>query len=116
MGRGGKLTNDHPYLSAVALLRRGELRTDRIKQIAAEVCTGHRPSDFGQAALKAEQLLSRLRQEELPTGDYVYVDVIETISASAVPLPEDWFDGERDSRWRLNADGCFELLRREKSR
>jgi hypothetical protein len=35
-GRDGKLTNDHPYLSAIALLRRREHRADRVAEIAAE--------------------------------------------------------------------------------
>jgi hypothetical protein len=52
-----------------------------------------------------------LEQEELPEGDYVYLDVIETMSESAVPLPDDWFDGEHDSRWRLNLDGYLERVR-----
>lgn len=108
-GRDGKLTNDHPYLSAVALLRRREHRTDRIAEIAAE--ERRDPSDFDPATTEAVQVLKRLEQEDLPDGDYLYVDVIETISEVATPLPEDWFDGEQDSRWRINADGYFELVR-----
>lgn len=110
-GRDGKLTNDHPYLSAVALLRRREHRTDRIAEIAAKERRGRDPRDFDEAATEAMALLNRLQQEELPEGDYVYLDVIETISNAAVTLPVDSFEGEQDSRWRLNADGYFELVR-----
>jgi hypothetical protein len=56
-------------------------------------------------------LLNCLEREDLPTGDYIYLDVIETISESAVPLHEDSFDGEQDSCWRLNTEGYFELVR-----
>ncbi len=61
--------------------------------------------------MQALRLLRRLDQAELPDGDYVYVDVIETASASAMPLPEEWFAGERDSRWRLGLDGYFAQVR-----
>jgi hypothetical protein len=110
-GRDGKLTNDHPYLSAIALLRRREHRADRVAEIAGEERGDRDPSDFDEATTEALKLLKRLDREELPQGDYVYVDLIETMSEAAVPLPEAWFDDERDSRWRLNADGFFELVR-----
>jgi hypothetical protein len=110
-GRDGKLTNDHPYLSAIALLRRREHRADRIAEIAAEERSDRDPSDLDEATTEALKLLQRLDREHLPEGDYLYVDLIETLSDAAIPLPEAWFDHERDSRWRLNADGYFELVR-----
>lgn len=109
-GRDGKLTNDHSYLSAVVLLRRREHGSDRIAEIAAEERRDPAPSDFDDATEEAVALFRRLEREELPEGDYLYVDVIETMSESALLLPEDWFNGEHDSRWRLNADGYFELV------
>jgi hypothetical protein len=50
LGRDGKLTNDHPYLSAVALLRRRERRGDRI---AATVAVDAAPSSFQRAVAVA---------------------------------------------------------------
>ncbi|HMC07230.1 MAG TPA: hypothetical protein VKG89_07540 [Solirubrobacterales bacterium] len=109
-GRDGKLTNDHPYLSAVALLRRREHRADRISEIADEERGGRDPSGFDEATAEALQVLKRLDREDPPEGDYLYVDLIETVSEKAVPLPREWFAGEHDSRWRLRADGYFELV------
>jgi hypothetical protein len=40
----------------------------------------------------------------VPEGDYRYVDVITTMSEQAVALPENMFDGPRDSRWQFDAD------------
>lgn len=108
--RDGKLTNDHPYLSAVVLLQRRELQADLIEQILAEERRRREP--IVDSVSEVITLLKRLEREDLPDGDYLYVDVIETISDISVPLPEEWFDGERDSRWRINADGCFEAVYR----
>jgi hypothetical protein len=111
LGRDGKLTNDHPYISAVALLRRREHRQDKADELAAADTGQGAPRDLAEASVQALRLLRRLHQAELPEGDYVYVDVIETASASAMPLPEGWFAGERDSRWRLSAEGYFVQVR-----
>lgn len=109
-GRNGKLTNDHLYISAVALLRRREHRVDRLKEIVAEERVKGGPSDLGDAVEEMWDLLGRLESEELPAGDYVFVDVIETISDNAVPLPAEWFSGPRDRRFRLGPDRRFEQV------
>jgi hypothetical protein len=58
-----------------------------------------------------EELEQALEREDVPTGDYFYVDAVESISDAAVPLPRDIFDGERDRRWVVNRDaGTYELL------
>jgi hypothetical protein len=111
LGRDGKLTNDHPYISAVALLRRREHRQDKADELADADTADCAPRDLAEASVQALRLLRRLNQAELPEGDYVYVDVIETASPSATPLPQDWFAGEHDSRWRLNSVGYFEQVR-----
>ena len=80
-GRDGKLTKDHPYLSAIALLRRREHQADRIAEVAAEERGDRDPSDFDEATSEALKLLERLDREDLPEGDYLYVDLIETTSA-----------------------------------
>ena len=43
-----------------------------------------------------------------PDGHHVFVEVIETMSASAVTLVDERFRGEQYSRWRINDDGYFE--------
>jgi hypothetical protein len=51
-----------------------------------------------------------VEREDPPTGEYFFVDVIETASTSAVPLPRNIFDGERDRRWIVNRDaGTYDL-------
>lgn len=112
--RDGKLTNDHPYVSAVVLLRRRAHQADRISEIVAEQRADRAPNT--QASAEVVGLLDRLEREDLPAGDDLYVDVIETISQSAVPLPNGWLDSERDTRWRINEDGHFESVRGAASR
>ncbi len=111
LGRDGKLTNDHPYISAVALLRRREYKMDRIDEIAAAEAPARQARDLDETSAQALGLLRRLNREKLPEGDYVYLDVIETASECAVRLPLDWFAGEHDSRWRLNVDDYYEHVR-----
>jgi hypothetical protein len=65
---------------------------------------------LSEAAVQAFAFLRRADREELPEGGYVYVDVIETLITSAVPLPDDWFAGEHDSRWRWLA-GQYDQIR-----
>jgi hypothetical protein len=40
---------------------------------------------------------------DVPSGEYFYVEVVETISRDAVPLPREIFDGSDDRRWIVNA-------------
>ena len=59
--------------------------------------------DFEEAATQAVQLLKRLEREHPPEGDYVWVDVIETLGDAAIALPDSWFDGRttRGGGWPL---------------
>jgi hypothetical protein len=113
LGRDGKLTNDHPYVSAVVLLRRRELATDAAGDISAEVRArfSQAPTTREERVEQAAATIKEINRHKLPEGHYFYVDVIETASESAVPLPEQWFDGPRDTRWRLSEDGAYELVR-----
>ncbi len=111
LGRDGKLTNDHAYLSAIVLLRRRELAHDARDEILA----GLREHYDGEAKTAEERqeravaAIEELERHDLPDGHYFYVEVIEALSELAVPLPEAWFAGERDRRWRCNAEGYYEL-------
>ena len=84
---------------------------DRIDQIASEEAPGHKPHDLDEAFDHAMALLRRLNQEHFPDGDYVYVDVIETVGGEAVALPPEWFAGDRDSRWALDENGYYQRVR-----
>lgn len=101
LGRGGKLTRDHRYLSAIALLRRDtEERVERLRIIARvkETTSGwddlSRPQQF-------DLLLAALDAQTFSEGVHYWLDVIETRSPTAIPLPDHWFAGPRDSRWLL---------------
>jgi hypothetical protein len=106
-GRNGKLTNDHPYLSGVVILRQREHSADRIDEISADLRGDGPPREWDKAAEEVARLINRIQQEDLPEGDYLYCDVIEAISEVATPIPTDLLDGSRDSRWRRNVQGFF---------
>jgi hypothetical protein len=115
LGRDGKLTNDHRYLSAVVILRRRELRDDAQRAVMDEVES--RPD---WESLSAAEKLGALHdavaanEHDFPDGEYFHVDVIDTISAMtdgpALALPDDWFKGPLDTRWRFDgADGVAQV-------
>lgn len=96
-GRNGKLTNDHPYLSAVVVVR----REDHSARWAAEwIDAHHREFDTTEAETAA---LAEAHQDA-PKGDDIFVEVYETVSETAVPLPRDIFNGPRDTRWVPSPD------------
>lgn len=118
LGRDGRLKTNHPYMSAVAILRHREHRQDAVDALTAETKTQPGWEEI-PAARRAEILLDVINANsaDFPDGDYFYVDVIDTMSASleegpALPLPDSWFgEHPRDSRWRYNPAGHFECVR-----
>lgn len=116
LGPDGKFTYSHQYVSAVVILRRRELRDDASRAIMDEVKT--RPD---WESLSGAEQLDVLRdavaanERDFPEGEYFHVDVIDTISATlpkgeATPLPDDWFTGPLDTRWRHNLVDGFEQV------
>ncbi|MFI5748993.1 hypothetical protein ACIBBE_24375 [Streptomyces sp. NPDC051644] len=104
-GRNGSLRTDHPYISAVAVVR----REDHAALWAAEWFDAHRDGfgpagaeDGGQGA-KAMVAAFAEASKDAPEGHDIFLEVFETLSASAVPLPRDVFTGPRDRRWIPNA-------------
>ena len=98
LGRGGKLTNDHQYLSAVVILRRRELRDDALDALAAE--TKAQPHWETMSTVERADALADVitaNEQDFPDGEYFHVDVIDTISAVT---GDDWFTGPLDTRWR----------------
>jgi hypothetical protein len=112
LGRDGKLRNDHAYLSAIVLLHRHELAYEASRKILAEA--GKRfsgePKTAEERRGRMVAAVEELQRHDLPTGQYFRVEVIETLSEHAIPLPEEWFAGEHDRRWRCNAAGYYELV------
>ncbi|MER5572380.1 hypothetical protein [Streptomyces massasporeus] len=96
-GRNGSLRTDHPYISAVAVMR----REDHSASWAGAWFDENRAQyDDAQSMAAAFTEASR----DAPEGDELYLEVFETLSPTAVPLPRDVFDGPRDRRWVPNAD------------
>lgn len=106
VGRNSRLLFNHQYVSAVVVLRRGSHRQDwhnacwertRAKQENFD------PSDIEAILRLAEQVEeaenAALANGEIEEGDYLFTEVFTATSETAVPLPRDVFDGERDTRW-----------------
>lgn len=114
-GPDGEIRNDHRYLSAVLLLRHGDLRRDWIEDLAAR--EEHRArKTYEEAAIRSLELAELVRaaeeRGEVPAGEYFRADVIVTASPDAAPLPFDVFDGPRDTRWELDeATNAFAEVR-----
>jgi hypothetical protein len=100
-GYNGELTNNHPYISAVVLLRRGSHERDYIDQWWEQnrerlATTYPDPSDRAAAALAETNGLTP------PQGGYFYVEVLHTknaITGRAVRVPPALFDGPHDAHW-----------------
>ncbi|WP_327378872.1 hypothetical protein OG393_33710 (plasmid) [Streptomyces sp. NBC_01216] len=97
-GRNGSLRNDHPYVSAVAVVR----REDHAAQWAGAWFEENR-AQFGDDVLALVAAFTEASQDA-PEGDELFLEVYETLSTEAVPLPRDVFNGPRDRRWIPNTD------------
>jgi hypothetical protein len=110
LGRGGKLTRDHRYLSAIALLRREDHAYVEQRKITARV----RATTPGWDELSRPEQINRyveaVEGRTFSEGAEYWLDVIETRSPTATPLPDHWFAGPRDSRWLLTVEGDAESL------
>jgi hypothetical protein len=99
LGLNGKLTNDHPYISAVIVLRpdvRGiELASGWFDQNRASFST-------------PEEMIAEYRRLErsgaFDSDNTVAIDLIET-AGTATRLPENFANGPDDTCWRPIPDG-----------
>jgi len=106
-GRNGSLRNDHPYISAVAVVR----REDHAALWAAEWFDAHRDAfgpgdaeDGGEGTKAMVAAFAEASKTGAPEGDDLFLEVFEMLSTAAVPLPRDVFNGPRDRRWVPNTD------------
>ena len=85
----GKLRNDHPYISAVAVVS----QRDRAVDFYDELVSG-----MGEASgeEKMRAIIAAKDRGEVPDGHYHRLDVYRTMSAHAAPLPGQLFDGPKD--------------------
>jgi hypothetical protein len=123
VGLNGRLRFDHQYLSAVVALRHREHAQDwsdeNWARIKAENPIDPRDDD---AVFELGKLATAAAQEaeargEIPEGHYFFAEVFTTISETAVPLPQDVFDGPGDTRWDYDrANENYQLTRGEPPR
>lgn len=97
----GTVRGNHPYLSAVAVLRCTDA-ADAWATAWLQRDGGSHPNVF--AAYTAA--LTRAEQSGVH-GDTVSLDVFETVSEAAVPLPRNVFTGPTDTRWGRISEGRY---------
>ena len=109
--RNGQIRNRHQYLSAVVALRHRTNAQDWSDALWRRLKEEHAPFDpVGDpegaarvAAIALEETKRAEEREEIPGGDYLFADVFVTMGVEAEPLPENVFDGPRDSRWEFDS-------------
>jgi hypothetical protein len=104
-GRDGRLRNDHPYISAVAILHERELAREHYDEWRAEWKQTRSPlanpsTEEILAEFVAEQEAWQASEEaaNVSEGNVYWIDLLTTGSPEAVPVPENLFDGPRDRR------------------
>jgi hypothetical protein len=118
-GGGGRLGEEKaPWVSAVVGLHRGDRQRDWQDEYwqawKVENWPEGLPSDEeAPAVIQAYQgdLDDARKGEDVPSGEYLFLHVVETQSDTAAPLPRNILDGEGDRRWVLNREQSrYELL------
>lgn len=108
LGKNGKLTNNnYPHLSAVVCLRKGSHADDWLGEEHGQLEQWKRRVSIS-AGLPWEA------PPGMPTGGYVAVDTIETMSSArgdAATVPDDFFDGPHDTRWTFDGKKDYILVR-----
>jgi hypothetical protein len=105
LGRDGRLRNDHPYISGVAILRERDLAYEYEAQWHTEWKKGRPardPADWDQAIAEAQAAIEAWQASEaskhVPEGNAYLLELLTTGSPDAVPVPDNVFDGPRDER------------------
>jgi hypothetical protein len=119
-GRDGEITNDHPYLSGVLLLRHRTHERDFLDDLQADLAEEQGWAEDAKTTDEAtrrskvflEAVDAASERGEIPEGDYLYADVIVAMSEQTQPLPPTVFDGPRDSRWEFDqGSGAYVRVR-----
>lgn len=98
----GSVHGNHPYLSAVAVLRFVYPQDAWAEAMAQSKAAG---SDDLLAIVRDAH--HTLGQQGEAAAEAVCLDVFETVSESAVPLPRKIFAGPRDTRWGVTSPGQY---------
>ena len=96
-GRHGKLRNDHPYLSAIAVVSERPGSADFYDE-QAESSTATTSEE------KIEEIIGFHERGEVPEGSYYRADCFKTMSPEATPIPEVFFDGPNDRLLEVDLD------------
>lgn len=97
--RNGGLSNDHPYVSGVLVLRRGSRQQDALREWSPS------RDDLSHDAFSAE--LNAFVESITASGLDTYVEAtyVEALGRAATHLSEGIFVGEHAYRWRLAPGG-----------
>lgn len=105
LGRDGRLRNDHPYISAVAILRERSRADEYYNEWRTEWKKGRKPLDRPTteeiiAEAEAEQAAwnESDASKHVPVGHVYIIELMTTGSPDAVPVPQDVFNCPRDAR------------------
>ena len=97
----GSVQCNHPYLSAVAVIR---FVYPQAAWAAAMAQSQEADADPLAVVREATQLLARPGEA---AAEAICADMYETVSESAVPLARDIFAGPNDTRWGVTAPGRY---------
>ncbi len=105
LGRDGRLRNDHPYISAVVILRERSRADEYYKEWRASWKKTRQPlahptTDEIIAEAEAEQAAwgASEASKNVPEGNVYVIETMTTGSPDAMPLPKNVFDCSRDHR------------------
>jgi hypothetical protein len=101
----GSVRGNHPYLSAVAVLRFVYRQDAWTLAMAQSQKAGH---DNPLAAVR--EAYHVLGQQGEAVAETVCLDVYESLSETAVPLPREVFAGPHDTRWGITSPGQYGQL------
>lgn len=112
VGDNGRLADEQaPWVSAVGRIRRRdrelEWQRDWIAQWKAErglEAAATYEDAFTVWQAYTEELERVKLEEDVPTGIYFSIDLIETLSDSATVVPSDLFTAEGDRRWSFDPE------------
>jgi hypothetical protein len=100
----GSVRGNHPYLSAVAVVRCTYAEDARVAAWLRQ-----RAAEYPNPVVAYAESLNHAERAGVH-GEAVSLDVFETVSQAAVPLPRVVFDGPTDTRWGKISEGRYGQL------
>ncbi|MFD0636394.1 hypothetical protein ACFQ9X_37305 [Catenulispora yoronensis] len=105
----GSVRGNHPHLSAVAVLRRSYSDEAHAAAMQASQSLGY--ENILATVREAHRRMAEMGEDATQA---VCLDIYETVSRSAIPLPRDVFAGPHDTRWGEVAEGRYGQIERER--